>query len=59
MAKPYFDIVMFYILWNLVSLNPPLQWCLLVLVVIAGRGIDRLVDIIPSIRYNTKPYILV
>jgi hypothetical protein len=25
----------------------------------AGAGMDQMIDIIPSIRYNTKPYILV
>jgi hypothetical protein len=42
-----------------ISFDPPLQGCLLILAVIAGRGINKDDRNVSSIRYNTKPYILV
>jgi hypothetical protein len=54
-----FVIVMFYlgvvILGYWVSFDPPLQACLLILAIIAGRGINKDDRNVSSIRYNTKP----
>jgi hypothetical protein len=55
--EKWFDIVLLLILGGIVvSFDPPLRGCLLVLAMIAGAG-DRksMIDIPISIRYNTKP----